>query len=247
MIPNYYFNSSDTSSEYATKTGALLEFKSMISGVNVIFKAFLTDFSQNFASTWNAESVFGRMDPIPTFDNTKRTISVGWDIPSYDMSDAKNNLHKCSVLVQMLYPNYSATQNFVPEGQEGNGSFNSTLANSLTKPPLLKLKFANLISTSSPGTDDGLLGWVDGINWQPKLDEGMFVHNGKFYPKVISLSCTFNVLHQENLIIDNQSKLPGFPFNSDALPVVDDGSTVTGNDLGLLTNPLNNIKTTMGD
>ena len=40
MIPNYYFNSSDKSSEYATKTGALLEFKSMISGVNVIFKRF---------------------------------------------------------------------------------------------------------------------------------------------------------------------------------------------------------------
>lgn len=246
MIPNYYFNSSDKSSEYATRTGALLEFKSMISGVNVIFKAFLTDFSQNFASTWNAENVFGRMDPIPTFDNTKRTISVGWDIPSYDITDAKNNLHKCSVLVQMLYPNYSATQNYTPQGQD-EGSFSATLANSLTKPPLLKLKFANLISTSTPGTDDGLLGWVDGINWQPKLDEGMFAHNGKFYPKVISLSCTFNVLHQENLVLNNQSKLPGFPFNSDALPVVDDGSTVTANDLGLLANPNSTVKTTMGD
>jgi hypothetical protein len=112
---------------------------------------------------------------------------------------------------------------------------------------LLKLKFANLISTSAPGTDDGLLGWVDGINWQPKLEEGMFSHNGKFYPKVITLSCTFNVLHQENLILNNQSKLPGFPFNSDALPVVDDGSTVTANDLGLLTDPNSTVKTTMGE
>ena len=111
------------------------------------------------------------------------------------------------------------------------------------KPPLLKLKFANLISTSAMGTDDGLLGWVDGINWQPKLDEGMFAHNGKFYPKVISLSCTFNVLHQENLIKDNKSELPGFPFNSDALPLEAD----TAVDLGLMPLAIQGTKTTMGD
>ena len=252
MIPNYFFSSQDNSSEYATKTGALLEFRSMISGKNVIFKAFLTDFSQNFASTWASENVFGRMDPIATFDNTKRTITVGWDIPAYDINDAKNNLHKCSALIQMLYPSYSSTNSFSPE-YDGDGNLSggqvttSTSAQSLSKPPLLKLKFANLISTSATGTDDGLLGYTSGINWNPKLDQGMFAHEGKFYPKVISLSCDFNVLHQENVIFNNESQLPGFPFNSDNLPSPNPNQELTATQLGLLPNPISTIKTTMGD
>tara|TARA_R100000008_G_scaffold29236_1_gene16101 strand:- start:3361 stop:4095 length:735 start_codon:yes stop_codon:yes gene_type:complete len=244
MIPNYFFSSQDKSSEYATQTGALLEFRSMISGKSVIFKAFLTDFSQNFASTWNSENVFGRMDPIATYDNTTRTINVGWSIPAYDLNDAKNNLHKCSSLIQMLYPSYSETNTFSPETGE---TITATAANSLAKPPLLKLKFANLISTSAPGTDDGLLGYTSGINWAPQLDQGMFVHDGKFYPKVISLSCDFNVLHQENVIFNNESQLPGFPFNSDSLPVLEGTQDVSAAELGLLPNPISTIKTTMGD
>ena len=39
----------------------------------VTFKAFLNNFSDSYASNWNAESVFGRMDPIPIYQNTQRT------------------------------------------------------------------------------------------------------------------------------------------------------------------------------
>ena len=82
MIPNHHFQSTDSSSKYAVDTGAMLIFQSMINEKVVAFKAFLTSFSQNFQSSWNQESVYGRIDPIATFDNTTRTINVAWDIPA---------------------------------------------------------------------------------------------------------------------------------------------------------------------
>ena len=94
-FPNFHFQNKDTSTKYATSLGALLQFKSMIDGSLLQFKAFLTTFSQDFTSTWNTENVFGRVDPIPTFSNTTRKISLAWDIPAYNVEDAINNLTKC--------------------------------------------------------------------------------------------------------------------------------------------------------
>ena len=131
MIPNHHFQSSDSSSKYAVDTGAVLIFQSMINEKVVAFKAFLTSFSQNFQSSWNQEKVYGRIDPVATFDNTTRTINVAWDIPAYDVEDAKNNLHKCAVLVQMLYPSYTGT---TEGGSAAQGTQRSTNANTIQKP-----------------------------------------------------------------------------------------------------------------
>ncbi len=43
----------------------------------VVFKAFLTSFSDKYASNWNEQSVYARMDPIYTYQNTTRIISFG--------------------------------------------------------------------------------------------------------------------------------------------------------------------------
>ena len=62
----------------------------------------------------------------------------------------------------------------------------------------MRLKYANLISTSD---DEGLLGWIDSIAWNPALDMGMFeeVYVGpvrNLYPKVVSLQINYSVLHE---------------------------------------------------
>ncbi len=213
MIPNHHFQSGDASSKYAVDTGAMLIFQSMINEKIVAFKAFLTSFTQNFQSSWNQEKVFGRIDPIATFDSTTRTINVAWDIPAYDFEDAKNNLHKCAVLVQMLYPSYTGT----PEGGSSTqGTENSTNSNTMQKTPLIKLKYANLIANfSNNGSNEGLLGYITSVNWNPSLEAGMFVDTSggkQIYPKLIQLSCNFNVLHQDNIVLDGNVAQPNFPF-----------------------------------
>lgn len=224
MIPNHHFQSKDSSSGYANKTGAMLIFQSMMNDKIVAFKAFLTSFSQNFQSAWNQERVYGRIDPIATFDNTTRTINVAWDIPAYDLEDAKNNLHKCATLVQMLYPSYSGTQ----EVTSGGTSEQQTQANTIKKTPLIKLKYANLIANfSDNGQNEGLLGYITSVNWTPQLESGMFTTTDgsqQMYPKLIQLSCDFNVLHQDNIVLDGNVKNANFPFAKSLVPNASEGA-----------------------
>tara|TARA_R110000824_G_C15059318_1_gene662252 strand:+ start:112 stop:888 length:777 start_codon:yes stop_codon:yes gene_type:complete len=206
----------------ANAKGAILYIQSTITGYMENFPAFLTDFSQTFQSNWNTEEVYGRNDPIATFQGTKRTISLGFDLPAGSAKDAENNLNKCSNLIQMMYPGYHQTTKkkvtktdhsggHVPDtviGPNNPGPVSVTSQNETTeyintgnvigKSPLVKITFSNLIKANEG--DGGLLGWIGSLSWKPNLEMGMFIGAfGAFYPKVISLSFDFNVLHQTEL------------------------------------------------
>ncbi len=217
------FNLSDgkTISGYVGATNAQLQIMSVPTQYLLMFPAFLTDFSQTFDATWNTEEVFGRMDPIATYQGTKRTMSLGFDLPAGSLEEAKTNLEGCSELIKMVYPIYNKQD-------------------ILAKPPLVRIQFANLIKsdigidhdedgetyverTGSDGilevevTDNknatpkvfGLLGWISGLSWKPNLEMGMFTTGEKLYPKVISLSFSFNVLHEKT---PSQKSKGMFPF-----------------------------------
>lgn len=193
----------DAVSEIIEKKNAKLVIKNM-QGINyatndaavinsVEFPAFLTSFSQNFTSTWNEESVYGRMDPIATFQNTQRSISLAFDLPSASLVVAKATLLECDRLAQFLYPSY------IKQKEMGG---KETLGHVISKPPLVSVKFANLVSSgaikaSSTEGSEGLLGYLSGLEWTPVLEMGMFSDGqNNLYPKVISLSFTLKVLHQ---------------------------------------------------
>ena len=237
------FNLSDSVESYISSTNAKLSIKSVVTNTVVEFPAFLTDFSQTFDATWNSEDVFGRMDPIATYQGTKRTMSLGFDVPAGSIEAAKGNLARCAELIKMVYPMYN----------------NKGI---LSKPPLVRIRFANLIrgrlltpeavdqntafnetaqqgaqarnSTAEGGTQEitfnenegegarvdiqpstdkygMLLGWISGLSWKPNLEMGMFTTGEEFYPKVISLSFSYNILHEQTPSQD-PSKIGSFPF-----------------------------------
>lgn len=168
--------SDDTSGQYAEDVGEVLVFQDTRSSSNsVSFKAFLNSFSQNFTSNWNTEQVMGRMDDIATFKNTTRSMSISWEIPSIDHTDASINLKRCNSLISLMYPTYK------------HGA-----ANTMSKAPFIRLKYANMVSTPD---GNGLLGYLTSLNWNPVLEMGSFHHNGNIYPKVITISVEFVVLH----------------------------------------------------
>jgi hypothetical protein len=236
------FNLSDSVESYIRSTNAKLSIKSVVTNTVVEFPAFLTDFSQTFDATWNTEDVFGRMDPIATYQGTKRTMSLGFDVPAGSVDAAISNLARCAELIKMVYPMYN----------------NKGI---LSKPPLIRIRFANLIrgrllidkEGSATGGGGGtvrgaidatgtgqfklaegqdaevdfeavtitadkktdkygmLLGWISGLSWKPNLEMGMFAKDDEFYPKVISLSFSYNILHEQTLSQDS-SKIGSFPF-----------------------------------
>lgn len=213
---------------YANSTNAKLTIMSVPTSNVVAFPAFLTDFSQTFDATWNTEDVFGRMDPIATYQGTKRTMSLGFDVPAGSATEAEDNLERCALLTTMVYPIYNDIGN----------------AQVLAKPPLVRINFANLINSSvavatkavdisvvaatsdvgaavqnsfpaigaaaeatkpinNPLPESGLLGWISNLSWKPNLEMGMFAKDGKFYPKIVSISFSFNILHEK--VLDQSS------------------------------------------
>ena len=206
----------DESSNYANKTNSRLIFESQVTKARVIFKAYLKSLNHDFSSTWTSENVFGRMDPIATFQGTVRKISLSFDILAGSLNEAKQNLKAIGTFTSMLYPGYDSnpSNDFPIQGVTQDGQFlddgtNITSANSISRSPLIKMKFTNLIQDSS---GDLLLGWIDGLSFDQNIDSGVFIQDGKHYPKQFSISLTFNVLHQHDLGFDGNNEWNGEPI-----------------------------------
>lgn len=202
---------SDGGDYYANQRGYVLEFYHVPSGTSVAFKAYLATFVDNYKSQWDSEDVYGRNDPIETFQNTKRTISLGWKVPSYSPEEARLHMEKCSLLSRMTYPGYAKQ------------AIGNALA--LSKAPLFKLKFANLIHDGntdgiySDAKTSGLLGRVNGFSFSPNIDVGFFdpvidTFNSVLFPKEIGISCEYTVFHQHSLGWSSSDWIGGqsFPY-----------------------------------
>jgi len=153
----------------------MIQFLHLPSSEGVWFHAFITQMGDTYQSNWEDEEVFGRMDPIAIFKNTRRSISLSWDVPAVSETQAKENINSINRFVQMLYPMYTQTQTvqeFVDGAfgitKKGNKSSkrsaisgkalvqaikkfdaNKSKSNHMISPPLLKMKFVNLFSNAS--------------------------------------------------------------------------------------------------
>ena len=127
---------------YADQTGSKLIFYSLLYGaIPLEFYAFLTSFNQTFNSKWNQEEVYGRNDPIGTFQGTSRTLSLGWDVPAANWKEGQRNMSNIRELTSRLYPMYSSGREelgFPPPGITVGSN-----ALTLSKPPLMRLRYAN--------------------------------------------------------------------------------------------------------
>ena len=132
----------------ANQAGQYIEFFHLVSRTSVAFRAFVTSYEDKWASEWNTEEAFGRMDPIATFKRTGRKISLGWEVVAEDHLSAYTNLADVSKLVRMLYPSYDSG----PAGVNGPARPSTT---HIAGPPLLKLKFMNLIRDAKGGAGSG--------------------------------------------------------------------------------------------
>jgi len=212
----------------ANNAEAVLTFFHVPSETDVFFKAFITTFAESYSSDWTPDTVFGRTDPIYTFKNTQRSITLGWKIPADTISEAYENLGKVQKLAQFLYPNYADL-----------GNDTSTLSQS----PLVRLKLMNLaqqskgpqdaettqelpaqsifesyVSTNNPS--DGLLGAITSMTVNHNLenpDAGVIqVRTNTVLPKLIEVNIDFAVIHEQTLgwNNDNTFKDANFPYNA---------------------------------
>ena len=118
-------------SDALANAGFVVSFYHIPSGKSVFFKAFVTTLSENFTSDWKPSPVFGRTDPIYSFGNTSRSITLAFKVPAGSEGEAYENLGRVQLLTQFLYPAYSSTAR--PDAQL------------ITQGPLVRMKVMNLV------------------------------------------------------------------------------------------------------
>tara|TARA_R100000152_G_C6776931_1_gene206436 strand:- start:1414 stop:2232 length:819 start_codon:yes stop_codon:yes gene_type:complete len=164
------------------------------------FKAFITDFSDSYESNWNSTEVFGRMDPIWTYQNTKRTIRIAFDVPSFNEAEGKKNMENASKLIRMMYPTY--------QNMQGTAV--------IAEAPVFTLYYGNLICRATDGGP--LKGVIPSFDFAPDIQQGFYTGGGftkTFIPKTLKISLDFNVLHDHELGYNDKKDFypgKGFPY-----------------------------------
>jgi hypothetical protein len=171
-------------------TSAALLIEHAATGKKVqFFQIKMTGFTDTVTPSWSEENVYGRMDPIATYQGTTRAIELSFDIGPFSDSDDRKKLalQKISRLMQFQYPTYSEADS----------------TTSISRPPLLNVSFANYIRAGT-GTDEALLCYMTGMAYNPV--DGMsstttpkVVDDGSptILPQRIAVSLSFKVLHGE--------------------------------------------------
>ena len=184
----------------AKSKGQILTIMHIPSSNAVRMAAFVDSWNDSFTSNWNREQVYGRMDPIQNFQNTQRSISVGFKLISASRREAKENLNNVSQMIQFLYPSYNSLSDGVMNGYSISGA------------PILAVKYMNLITEAS---GDFLMGTMDGLDHSFDQEAGFFEEANGVYPKVINISFTFHPLHRNTQgYLNGQSINDGFPYTN---------------------------------
>ena len=126
------------------------------------FVAYLNSISDRYNVDYGAEQPYGRTNPYYIWQGNNRSISVGLDIPSSGITSALNNLNNLSWLLSSLYPTYK----------------DSTTATSIAATPLFRVRYANIIA-SSTNNGQGLLCTINSVSLSHQLESGFLQVNPK--------------------------------------------------------------------
>ena len=217
-MPDFNNGAFDGSNRMAN-TGQVISFYSFTRHDEVSFKPFLKSFRDSYKSNWERKAVYGRPDPIQTYQNTQRTISLAWEVVAGSAEEAVTNLHKVSRLTQMLYPSYG--------GQR---------ADLIKEAPVLRVKFLNLITNPKHPQRDtaqstGLLATVDGFEYSILNEYGFLSSQGpppsETLPKVIEISCTIHPMHEFTIGAGGDTN-DKFPYGLEGHGSQQSGLTLSG-------------------
>lgn len=170
--------------------GTKLAFWHVASRRGVAFRAMLKSFSEAFDPGWTGEKTIGRMDEIPNYSNTTRKINVSFDVPAESDNEAIYNMGLLSSLTKMLYPTYDKPNNH---------------ATTLSNPPLMRIKFANLICRPTKNLTEsaefaGLLCYMRSFKWTPRNEMGyMNTYPGEMHPRFFEINFDITVIHEHQL------------------------------------------------
>ncbi len=209
-----FYNDPTTSG--AVSRGHYIEIYHIISKTSLFFKALLTDFSDNFNVSHNKEQVFGRTDPVITYQNTERIINVAFSVVASNLQEARANMEKANHFASMMYPAYGGDKQSSSTNLKAGPMFRVKLGNLICKPGLSEAE------GTTPAENAGLTCAIGGFKYNPSLDEGFFdPEPGILYPQAITIDLELSVIHEQKLGYgpDGTRREPGrYPYGGERAP-----------------------------
>jgi hypothetical protein len=178
---------------------------------------FITNFSDTVTANVQSEDMYGRMDPLQKYSNTRREISLDMDLVAECDQDGLTNSLKIRQLQSFLYPAYDGTT---------KSTLNNNKISSIYSPPLCRIDWNVHLQECY-----GYLKPIS-ITWT-KEDSIFFYSNDKraliFGIHRIKLGMT--VLHDYKVGFSAQDEFSG-PQNADSLGYIGFGSRVFNDESG---------------
>jgi hypothetical protein len=104
----------------------------------------LLSFDDNYRPSFRREEVYGRMDPIATYQGTSRNIGLEWEMNIGSSFTPQANLAAFQDFIKFMYPVYQ------------DSSYNQLGTGTLVAPPVLRIEIQN--------ANEGALGLMQGFN-----------------------------------------------------------------------------------
>ncbi len=180
------------------------------------FRAFLHDgLEENFAPNWNSENFYGRVDEVPTYTGTGRTLSLVFDIVAWSPKDLAPMYTKLHKLQSLVYPSYDSNA-YLQAG------------------PLVRMRIGDLICAQSPNASaakKGLPGYINTLSFA--YDEIWNITEDYKVPRKVSVTLGYTVVHEGNPGIYPFSSIDANTPNAAGVP------NVAGPQFGVLSAPSN--------
>lgn len=188
----------------------------------VSFVAFMDSYSDSFSQNFQQDQVFGRMDPIQSYQNTQRKLSLSWKLLAANEQEAETNMYNINRLTTLMYPDYTTGTN-----------------KHIQRAPVMAIKYMNLVRDPKENNGNFLLGTIGSLSITPDLEFGVYtgdvrfaplnsnVQSGEILPKIFTLSIDYNPIHigtlgkaemGNNHLYDVEGAKGGFNRNEEGVP-----------------------------
>ena len=111
----------------------------------VSFHAFLSDLSDGFTASYNSMSGYGRADEIMVYNNTKRSMSLGFTVAATSREDLDVMYWNINKLISLLYPQYSKGRVMVTGAGDAPTKFIQPFSQIPTSSPMIRLRVGDII------------------------------------------------------------------------------------------------------
>jgi hypothetical protein len=195
----------------------------------ISFVAFMDSYSDSFSQNFQQDQVFGRMDPIQSYQNTQRKLSLSWKLLAANEQEAETNMFNINRLTTLMYPDYTTGTN-----------------KHIQRAPVMAIKYMNLVRDPEENNGNFLLGTIGSLSITPDLEFGVIQPMltaavptpqggsvgtigipGEILPKIFTLSIDYNPIHigtlgkaemGNNHLYDVEGAKGGFNRNEEGVP-----------------------------